>query len=67
MQLKFKFKLLQSFLILVLLCFGENAFSQGKVSRPTQQQSQPNKPKKILPKVTVSEPDEYINGHGLLI
>jgi len=43
---------------------GVNCLAQGKVSHPTQQQSQPSKPKKSTPKVTVSEPDDYINGHG---
>lgn len=54
-------------LILVLMagpCGIIDANAQGKVSRPSQQQSQANKSKKSSPKVNASEPDGYINGYG---
>lgn len=53
-------------LIVILIGWNANSFAQGKISRPTQQQSQTDKPKKSPPKVTVSEPDGYINGHGFV-
>lgn len=51
-------------LIIIFLCCNFNAFCQGKVTRPTPQQSRTIKPHKSVPKVTVSEPDGFINGHG---
>ena len=48
--------------LLIVCCL--NSYGQGQVTRPTKQQMQTNKPKKSTPKVTVSEPDGYINGHG---
>lgn len=59
-----KYNLLTSILIVLLACCCPDCFAQGKVSRPIQQQSQTSKPKKSTPKVKVSEPDGYINGHG---
>lgn len=52
--------------ILLLLAFfcSLESIGQGQISRPTQQQSQTGKPQKSIPKVTVSEPDGYINGYG---
>lgn len=50
-------------LLLNILCVS-NAFAQGKITRPIQQQSHTSKPQKSIPKVGVSEPDGYINGHG---
>lgn len=58
------YKIFLSLLIIIFLCHGFNAFCQGKVTRPAQQQSQTSKPQKSRPKVTISEPDGYINGHG---
>lgn len=51
-------------LMIILMGCGMNCLAQGKVTRPTKQQTQTSKPKKTIPKVSVSEPDGYINGHG---
>lgn len=51
------------FFILFFLCGVEKGFGQGKISRPTQQ-SQTIKPNKHSTKITVSDSDGYINGHG---
>ncbi len=45
----------------IFICCGVDCFAQGKVTRPTRQQSQPSKPKKTSPKVSVSGPDGYIS------
>lgn len=58
------YNIIQSLLLIVSLSFGFNAYCQGKITRPTQQQSQTITPQKSVPEVTVSEPDGYINGHG---
>lgn len=58
------FRFLSLFFVIVFVECGLNSYGQGKVSRPTQQQSQSSKPKKSNPKVTVSKPDGYINGYG---
>ena len=52
------------FLHLLFVGCGLNSYGQGKISRPSQNHSQTNKPKKYTPKVMISEPDGYINGHG---
>lgn len=59
-----QFKTLVSIIIITFTFCSGNCFAQGKVSRTPQQQVQPSKPKTSTPKVTVSEPDGYINGHG---
>ncbi len=58
-------------LITVLIGLSGDCFGQGKVTRPSKQQSQTSsqpsqtsKQTKSKTKVTVSEPDGYINGHG---
>lgn len=58
------YKVILSILIIFSLSHGFNAFCQGKVTRPTQQQSQTNKPQKSSPKVIISEPDGFVNGYG---
>lgn len=58
------YKIFLSLLIIIFLCHGFNAFCQGKVTRPAQQQSQTSTPQKSSSKVTISEPNGYINGHG---
>lgn len=57
-------KILHYILVVLFLSCNFNGFSQGKVTRPTQQQSHTSKPQKSRPNVTISEPDGYINGHG---
>lgn len=51
-------------LIFILIGCEINCFAQGKITRTTRQQSQTSKPKELSPKVIVSEPDGYLNGHG---
>ncbi len=58
------YKNCQFLIIIISLCYSFNAFCQGKVTRPTQQQSQTSKYRKSTHKVKFSEPDGYINGHG---
>jgi len=58
------FRFLHLLFVAIFMGCGLNSYGQGKVSRPTQQQSQTSKPKRPTLKVTVSEPDGYINGHG---
>lgn len=58
------YKVILSILIIFSLNYSFNAFCQGKITRPTRQQSQTSTPQKSNPKFTVSEPDGYINGHG---
>ena len=60
------FRFLSLFFVVVFVGCGLNSYGQGKLLRPSQNHSQTNKPKKSTPKVTVSEPDGYINGHGYI-
>ena len=50
--------------IICVVTLSVNCFAQGKVSRPAQQPTHTSIPKKSSPKMSVSEPDGYINGHG---
>ncbi len=45
----------------IFICCGADCFAQGKVTRPTRQQTQTSKPKKTSPKMSVSGPDGYIS------
>lgn len=58
------YKVILSILILFFISHGFNAFCQGKVTRPTKQQSQITTPQKLRSTVSVSKPDGFINGHG---
>lgn len=60
-------------LIAILIESSVDCFGQGQVTRLSKQQSQSGtqpsharKQKKSTPKVKVSEPDGYINGHGFV-
>lgn len=58
-------KQITAILIAIIISCGIGCYAQGKVTRPNkQQQSQTSKPKKSTPKVMISDPDGYINGHG---
>lgn len=51
-------------MVVILLGYGMCCLAQGNVTRPITQQKKTSKPKKTVQKVSVSEPDAYINGHG---
>lgn len=56
-------KILQCFIVVIFLCASLCGYGQGKVTRPTNQQSRTSN-HKTSRNVTISEPDGYINGHG---
>ena len=56
-------KILQCVIVVIYLCANLYGYGQGKVTRPTNQQSRTSN-HKTSRNVTISEPDGYINGHG---
>lgn len=55
--------ILRCLLLVIFLCCSLFGYGQGKVIRPTNQQSRTSI-HKTSRNVTISEPDGYINGHG---
>ena len=55
-------KILQCVIVVIYLCANLYGYGQGKVTRPTNQQSRTSN-HKTSRNVTISEPDGYINGH----
>lgn len=58
-----KFSIIPLIVLLLNILCASNASAQGKITRPTNQQSQTSN-HKTSRNVTISEPDGYINGHG---